>query len=271
VDADERRQEEELFQSVRDYYSTPESLEFYCDRARNLGLYPPERAMVERFMSPPATVLDVGCGAGREAFELTRMGYSVVGVDVAPALLEQARAIAAELGTDIDFRLGDGKSLDFPDGSFDYVLLITQMIHHVPMHANRVGLLREAGRVLKSEGRILLTYNDHDIAKNHEPWGAGWRSDAEEADELAAAYNILEAGDCFTKDCQGKPSEVFGYGHQLPRKEMEAEVQEAGLSIVERADFHTIEGGEPDEFWKPTRVLVLKAARHCAQRRQIDP
>ena len=40
---------------------------------------------------------------------------------------------------------------------------------------------------------------------------------------------------------------------------MEAEVLEAELEIVERADLHTIEGGEPDEFWKPTRVLVLKS------------
>lgn len=259
MEAEKRLQEQKLFRSVVDYHSTPESLEFYCDRARNLGLYPPERAMVERFMSPPATVLDIGCGAGREAVELTRMGYTVTGVDVATALLEQARAIAEELGAEIDFRLGDGRTLDFSDGSSDYVLLITQMIHHVPMHANRVRLLREAGRVVKPKGVVLLTYNDHNIAKDHEPWGAGGRSDADKADELAATYSILEPGDQFTKDCQGRPSQVFGYGHQLPCEEMEAEVVEAGLEIIERADFHTIEGGEPDEFWKPTRVLVLKA------------
>ncbi|HET6456735.1 MAG TPA: class I SAM-dependent methyltransferase [Armatimonadota bacterium] len=259
MDRERKRQEQELFRSVVDYYSTPESLEYYRDRARNQGFYSVERAMVERFMSPPATVLDVGCGAGREAFELTRMGYTVTGVDVTSALLEQAKAIATELGMDIEFRLGNGKSLDFPDGSFDYVLLITQMIHHVPLHANRVRLLREAGRVVKPGGRILLTYNDHDVAKDHKPWGAGWRSDADKADELAATYSILERGDQFSMDCQGKQSGVFGYGHQLTREEMEAEVLEAELEIVERADFHTIEGGEPDEFWKPTRVLVLKA------------
>jgi len=254
-----KRQEQELFRSVVDYYSKPESLEFYCDRVRSLGLYPPECAMVERFMSPPATVLDVGCGAGREALALTRMGYTVTGVDVTSALVEQARILASEHEMEIEFRLGDGKSLDFADASYDYILLITQMIHHVPLHANRVGLLREAGRVVKPEGRILLTYNDHNIAKDHEPWGAGWRSDADKADELAARYSILETGDSFTRDCQGKPSGAFGYGHQLPREEMEAEVLEAGLEIVERADFHTVEGGEPDEFWKPTRILVLKA------------
>lgn len=126
MNRERKRQEQELFRSVVDYYSTPESLEFYCDRARNLGFYSVERAMVERFMSPPATVLDVGCGAGREAFALTRMGYAVTGVDVASALLGQAKAVATELGMDIEFRLGDGKSLDFPDGSFDYVVILDQ-------------------------------------------------------------------------------------------------------------------------------------------------
>ena len=227
VDDNEKRQEQELFRSVVDYYSTPESLEYYRDRARNLGFYSVERAMVERFMSPPATVLDVGCGAGREAFELARMGYTVTGVDVTSALVEQARILASELGMDIEFRVGDGKSLDFADASFDYVLLISQVINYVPTHANRVGLLREARRVVKPEGRIVLTYNDHNIAKDHEPWGAGWRTDADKADELAATYSILEPGDCFTRDHQGKPVAVFGYVHQLPSEEMEAEVLQA--------------------------------------------
>ena len=256
-------QEEVLFQSVQDYYSTEESLTYYSDRTRNAGLGSPERAMVKRFMTPPATVLDVGCGAGREALELTRMGFRVIGVDVTSRLLEEARRIASERSLDIEFVQGDGTSLDFPNESFDYVLLISQMIHHVPLKANRQRLLREAGRVVKAGGIILLTYHDWDIEKNHRPWGwhDGQHVWAPRPEELPKTLEAIEPGDYFTRDCQGTLTDTFGFAHNLTQEEMEEEVLAAGLQIIERADFETIEGGEPALFWKPTQILVLKAAR----------
>ena len=256
-------QEEILFQSVRDYYSTEESLAYYSDRTRNVGLFPPERAMVKRFITPPATVLDVGCGAGREALELTRMGFRVVGVDITPRLLEEAKRIASERSLVIEFVQGDGTTLDFPNESFDYVLLIAQMIHHVPLRANRQRLLREAGRVAKAEGIVLLTYHDWNIEKNHRPWGwhDGQHVRAPRPEELPKTLMVAEPGDHFTRDCQGALSDTFGFAHNSTREEMEEEVLAAGLQIIERADFETVEGGEPDLFWKPTQILVLKTAR----------
>jgi len=253
---------EALFQTVRGYYDTPQSVGHYGDAARRAGLHPPERAMVARFMRTPASVLDVGCGAGREAFELARMGFAVTGVDIAPKLLAEARRIARELGLTVDLRSSDGRSLDFPGDSFDYVLLITQMIHHVPLRANRVHLLREAGRGVKAAGAILLTYHDWEIERNHEPWG--WRDGRPirqpDADQFPHLPGASEPGDYFTNDCQGVPTSVLGFAHHLMKSEMEEEVLAAGLAIAERADFATIAGGEPDEFWRPTQALLLKRA-----------
>ena len=251
---------EALFRAVRDYYGTAQSLAHYSDGARNGGLYPPERAMIERFMASPATVLDVGCGAGREAFDLARMGFSVTGIDITPSLVDRAKEIAADLRLNVRFCLGDGRSLDFPDESFDYVLLITQMIHHVPHRTNRQRLLGEARRVLKAEGTILLTYHDWDIEKNHGPWGwkNGKHCTAPLAEELPETLKPLERGDSFTRDCQGALTDTFGFVHHFTRREMEEEVAEARLKIEDSAAFETIAGGEPVEFWKPTQVLVLK-------------
>ena len=257
---DRSEQEKVLFQSVQDYYSTEESLTYYSDRTRNVGLFPHERAMVKRFMTPPATVLDVGCGAGREAVELTRMGFRVAGVDITPRLLGEARRIVAERSLDIEFVQGDGTSLDFPNESFDYVLLITQMIHHVPLKANRLRLLREAGRVAKAEGIILLTYHDWDLQKNQR--GRGWHNGRHVNDprpeEIPAHLKAIEPGDHFTRDCQGMLTGTFGFGHHFTREEMEEEVLASGLQIIECGDFETM-GGEP--HYKYTQVLVLKTAR----------
>ena len=260
---DRSEQEKVLFQSVQDYYSTEESLTYYSDRTRNVGLFDRERAMVKRFMTPPATVLDVGCGAGREAVELTRMGFRVVGVDITPRMLEEARRIASERSLDIEFVQGDGTSLDFPNESFDYLLLITQMIHHVPLKANRQRLLREAGRAAKVGGIVLLTYHDWDLQKNQRTsgWHNGQHVNAPRPGELPKTLKAIEPGDHFTRDCQGMLTDTFGFAHHFTREEMEEEVLAAGLQIVEREGFETIEGGEPDLFWKPTQILVLKTAR----------
>jgi len=252
-------QEEALFQSVRDYYATPPSLAHYAERARSAGLEGPERAMVDRFMTAPATVLDVGCGAGREAFELTRMGFQVRGVDVTPELVEEARRIAAELSVDIEFTQGDGTSLEFPGESFDYVLLIGQMMHYVPGRRNRVRLLREAGRVARREGTILLTYHDWGILKDHTPWGMkrGRHCGEPRPGELPGHLMPLEPGDRFSRDCQGVPTDVFGFIHDFTRKDIKREVRDAGLTVADEASFETI-GEEMDDFWKPTQILVLK-------------
>jgi ubiquinone/menaquinone biosynthesis C-methylase UbiE len=255
--SDESDQEQRLFQSVREYYSTPQAVEIYTRYAREFDFSGPERAMVAKFMSAPATVLDIGCGAGSEAFALTRMGYAVTGLDIVAALLEQGRALALQLGLSVSFVQGDGKNLDFPESSFDYVLLITQMIHHVPLRTNRVHLLREALRVVKSSGKVLLTYHDWDILKTHEPWGCGDYKESTQV-EWAQSLTVLEPGDGFGSNCQGVPTGVYGYGHNSTQAEMESEVLEAGLEVVDRADFRTIAGGEPDEFWRPTRVLVMQ-------------
>lgn len=260
--------EEALFQSVRDYYGTPQSLGHYGEAAKHAGLHPPERAMVARFMTAPASVLDVGCGAGREAVELVRMGFDVTGLDIVPKLLAEARRIARELGLTVDFRLSDGRSLDFPQESFDYVLLITQMIHHVPYRANRVRLLREAARVVKRSGSVLLTYHDWAVEKDHEPWG--WKNGRPlrepDAELLPDPPVALEPGDYFTNDCQGVSTKILGFCHRFTAPEIEEEVLAAGLEIVDRADFATIAGGEPDNFWKPTQVLVLRPVRKRAVR-----
>jgi SAM-dependent methyltransferase len=255
-------QEEALLQSVRDYYGTPESLKYYADLPGRVGLWACEQAMIDQFMTAPATVLDIGCGAGREAFELTRMGFKVHGIDVTPGLLEEARRIAAELSLGLEFTQCDGTTLDFPDGSFDYVLMMGQMIHYVPGRSNRVQLLNEAGRVVKQGATILLTYHDWDIQKDHAPWGMkdGRHCREPRPNEIPQHLAPLEPGDRFTRDCQGTLTDVYGFIHDSTRTAMEQEVRDAGLKILARASFETI-GAEIDHFWKPTQILILRAGK----------
>lgn len=74
---------------------------------------------------PPRThlnILDIGTGAGLFAILMAQLGHRVTGIDLVPAMLEEASAMASGMGLNIDFRQMDAQQLDFPDDTFDVVL-----------------------------------------------------------------------------------------------------------------------------------------------------
>lgn len=73
-------------------------------------------------LKPGMRVLDVACGTGNLAIPAARLGALVTGVDIAPNLLEQARATAKREGLTIQFDEGDAESLPYDDASFDAVI-----------------------------------------------------------------------------------------------------------------------------------------------------
>lgn len=75
-------------------------------------------------LKPGSRVLDVACGTGNTAIPAARNGASVVGVDIATNLVEQARERAREAGVAAEFREGDAEQLAFPDASFDVVISV---------------------------------------------------------------------------------------------------------------------------------------------------
>src|SRR5688572_22797406 len=67
-------------------------------------------------------VLDVGTGTGVVAITAARQGAAASGLDLTPALLEQARQSAPIAGLTVDWTEGDAENLPYPDASFDVVL-----------------------------------------------------------------------------------------------------------------------------------------------------
>ena len=97
-------------------------------------------------------VLDVATGSGNVALPLARLGAQVTGVDIAPNLLEQARARAAAEGLSVMFEEGDAEQMLYPDASFDLVVTMFGA-----MFAPRPELVAgELARVLKPGGRLAM-------------------------------------------------------------------------------------------------------------------
>jgi ubiquinone/menaquinone biosynthesis C-methylase UbiE len=98
-------------------------------------------------------VLEVGCGAGYDAYEFCRNGANYTGVDITPENIERTKKHLSLVGFDADIRLGDAEHLDFPDESFD-LAFSNGVLHHIP--DIRKGF-DEIHRILKPRGEFWLT------------------------------------------------------------------------------------------------------------------
>lgn len=67
-------------------------------------------------------ILDVGTGTGYFAVLLAAMGHEVIGIDLTPAMIDEAGALARERGVEASFAVMDAQEPDFPDSSFDAVV-----------------------------------------------------------------------------------------------------------------------------------------------------
>ncbi|MDX6749177.1 methyltransferase domain-containing protein [Geminicoccaceae bacterium 1502E] len=106
--------------------------------------------------------LDLGCGTGVAARTLARRRHfagRVLGIDLSPALVERARALAgAELPEErVQFEAGDARALALPDASFDVIIAHT-LLSHV---ADPLAVVREAARLVRPGGRIVLCDGDY--------------------------------------------------------------------------------------------------------------
>jgi ubiquinone/menaquinone biosynthesis C-methylase UbiE len=70
-------------------------------------------------------ILDVGCGDGEFAMELTRRGAIVTGIDASVEMIDAARRRATENNADIAFQVAMAERLPFPAEQFDVVTAIT--------------------------------------------------------------------------------------------------------------------------------------------------
>jgi SAM-dependent methyltransferase len=106
-------------------------------------------------------LLDLGCGAGRHAFEAGRRGASVVALDADRGELNKVAALAAamaeagELPASASIRTvaGDATAMPFPAGSFD-IVIAAEVLEHIPPDQDAMD---EISRVLRPGGLAAVT------------------------------------------------------------------------------------------------------------------
>ncbi len=158
-----RPETEEVNAASRRYFERAHGREYWLNRP--LSDRPPDPSALWRFgllvaalrLQPGTRVLDFGCGTGWTSTLLARMGFDVVGLDIAPAALELAREaarrdLAHAPDASLRFEVYGGEAIAAPDGQFDAVLVF-DAFHHLP---NPRELLGEFHRVLGPHGRFAF-------------------------------------------------------------------------------------------------------------------
>ena len=110
-------------------------------------------AFIQRLnLKAGSSVLDIATGTGNLAVPAACVGCIVIGVDIAPNLLVQARERAAAEGLAVQFDEGDAEALPYPDASFDAVVTMFGA-----MFAPRPEIVAaEMARVLKPGGLLAM-------------------------------------------------------------------------------------------------------------------
>lgn len=145
---------------------------------------------------PQDEVLDVACGPGVLVCALARVVRQARGIDLTPAMLEQARTTQRDQGlSNVSWDLGDVGALPYVDGRFD-IVTCRFAFHHFPQP---LAVLREMRRVCRAGGRIVV-------------------ADSAPAADKADAFNDMEK--------MRDPSHT----RALPVEQMRALFAEAGLT-----------------------------------------
>jgi SAM-dependent methyltransferase len=152
---------------------------------------PAERAAWDRVLRlveggrAQLTALDVGTGTGFLALELAARGHTVTGIDLAPAMLAQARRAAAARDLPAAFREGDAERPPFPAAAFDLVV----SRHVLWSLSDPAGAVSEWLRVLRPGGRVAVA----DGAWGAAAPGAGATAPVQTAEAVGA---VLAAQGC---------------------------------------------------------------------------
>lgn len=102
-------------------------------------------------------ILDIGCGTGRHSIELSRRGYSIVGIDLSNSLLKRAKEKASEQKLQVDFQKHDARNLPFLD-EFDLVIMLCEGAFPL-METDEMNfqILQNASKALKPKGKLIFT------------------------------------------------------------------------------------------------------------------
>ena len=159
---------------------------------------------IERFLPEgrKLDILDVGTGTGFFAVLLAQQGHRVEGIDLTPAMLEEARTLAKQRNLDITFREMDAQNLAYPDDTFDVVIsrnLTWTLPDPERAYASWFRVLKPGGVLLNFDADYAAHVRSHSVQNRKvapdSPYGHVGMTDAlqQENDAITLSMDIGQA------------------------------------------------------------------------------
>lgn len=182
-------------------------------------------------------ILDMACGFGGHSLELARRGYSVVGVDITPAYVEDARRSAAKEYLDnAAFLQADVRALTFKS-EFDVVLnLADGAIGYLENETENNKIFDQISRALKPGGKHFMEIANAEYAERHFPctaWDDGEKELSLSRFEWDPVHRIHLFG-----------GQQFAYGTPLTHPCIETGAAQRIYSLEELRDIFAARGME---------------------------
>ena len=192
-------------QRVKDYW-TQRSHDFGTVRKNELENQMGQRWLreIEKFLpeGQGLNILDVGTGTGFFAVLLAQQGHRVEGIDLTPAMLEEARWLAKQRNLDITFREMDAQNLLYPDEAFDVVIsrnLTWTLPAPEKAYAEWFRVLKPRGVLLNFDAEYAAHVRSHSVQNRKvapdSPYGHVGMTDAlqQENDDITLSMDIGQA------------------------------------------------------------------------------
>jgi SAM-dependent methyltransferase len=154
-----------------DYVSSDRVAREYDAAVAGTPLLDLDLRFAERHFPTPGRLVDLGCGTGRLLVHFASRGFSCLGVDLSPAMLDEVREKAERENLTIDRLQANLVELDpLPAASFDYAACLFSTLGMIRGRENRARFLAQARRILKPGGVFVLHAHN---ARYCFGWGLG--------------------------------------------------------------------------------------------------
>lgn len=150
----------------KDWFASEEYLTVYSHRndedARKLF----NLILIKCGIKPPATVLDIACGAGRHSFLFAAEGFKVTAFDLSKTLLGYARKKSAELNLSVDFLCSDVRTLEL-SSQFDLIINLFTSFGYFNSDQENFLIFDKVKKLLNKNGMFVFDYfNSEYIRRN---------------------------------------------------------------------------------------------------------
>lgn len=240
-------------ESANQFFRQPQVVADYTRAANRIGLWVSEEKIFTRLFRPDDSIIELGCGAGRISVGLWELGYRhLLGVDLSPEMISEARRINQALGYGISFQREDARQLPYADGTFEGAVFGFNGLMQIPGRSERLRAMREINRVLVCGAWFTFTAHDRD---SH--WKPGFKRQQKQYwKQQPRPEGLSDFGDLFGDAPEGGQMFI----HSPSRSELLADLNSAGFAHEADVLRHEI-ANEPAavrEFSDDTRFWVVR-------------